>query len=89
MIVLKSEDIIFTLDSSQNTQFENGINANIKELINNQVELIVKTSLDEYKVSNGYFETYLANNLKNFFEIIEVKDEMLQEENKKEAELIY
>ena len=89
MIVLKSEDIIFTLDSSQNIQFENKINADIKELINSQVKLIVKTSLDEYNVSNGYFETYLADNLKQYFEIIELKDEELIEDEQKGALLIY
>ncbi len=89
MIVLKSEDIIFTLDSSQNLQFENKINTDIKELINSQVKLIVKTSLDEYKVSNGYFETYLAGNLKQYFEIIELKDEELIEDEQKGTLLIY
>ena len=89
MITLKYDDIVFNLDASQNILFESKVKPEIKELITTQIKIILETVKDDYKVSDGYFETYLANNLKNAFKIIKVKDDILQEINKKDVELIY
>lgn len=79
MITLKYADIIFTLNSSQEVSCDNSVSPEIKEFLNEQIEVMVKTSKDSYSVSDGFFETYLANNLKKVFEIIEIKEEELTE----------
>ena len=75
MIVLKSENIEFAIDSSQNISFENGIDSELKDLIIKQATLIILETREKYNVSDGFFETYLANNLSKAFDIISVKDE--------------
>lgn len=75
MIVLKSKDIEFTIDSSKNIHFKNEIDKELKDLIEKQVEILILETAQTYNVSDGFFETYLANNLSKAFDIISVKDE--------------
>lgn len=79
MITLKYADIIFTLNSSQEVSCDDSVSPEIKEFLNEQIDVMVKTSKDSYSVSEGFFETYLANNLKKVFEIIEIQEDALIE----------
>ena len=64
---------------TESTKSYSTIPSEIKDFLNEQIEVMVKTSKDSYSVSDGFFETYLANNLKKVFEIIEIKEEALTE----------
>ena len=89
MIILSDNDIIIKIDSSQNISFENLDNSAYKEILKKQIELIITVAQDEYNVANGYFENFLAEKLRDNFDIIELVDEQFEKDASKNESLIY
>lgn len=82
MIILQTKDVTLTLDSMQKIEFKTYIDDITKEVITRMLNALIRGAREDYRVSDGSFETYLGNYLEKHFDKVTVIDEELEQEEK-------